>query len=256
FIILREGFEAILIIGAVIAFLVKTGNASRRRDIRFGVLAALAASVVTALALEGLFRAVPASQELLEGITLLIAVLVLFSVSYWLVSKLDQRRWNEFLHTRMNSALKNGSGLALGGVAFLAVYREGFETVLFYKALMGFGHNSFVPIAGGFLVGCASLAVIYYLFMRFGLRVPMKPFFVLTSGILYYMAFVFAGKGVHELQEAGALGFTPVDGAPGLPVLGIYPTVETMAIQAVLLLALLVALAIAFRPRRREVTAS
>jgi high-affinity iron transporter len=156
----------------------------------------------------------------------------------------------------MNTALKSGGGLALGGVAFLAVYREGFETVLFYKALMGFGHNSFVPIAGGFLVGCASLAVIYHLFTRFGVRVPMKPFFVLTSGILYYMAFVFAGKGVHELQEAGALGFTPVDGAPRLPVLGVYPTAETMAIQAVLLLALLVALAITFRPRRREVTAS
>ncbi|MEN8144900.1 MAG: cytochrome c/FTR1 family iron permease [Gemmatimonadota bacterium] len=255
FIILREGFEAILIIGAVIAFLVKTGNADRRRDIRLGVTAALVASVVTALALEGLFRAVPASQEFLEGVTMLVAVVVLFSVSYWLVSKLDHRRWNEFLHTRMNTALKTGSGLALGGVAFLAVYREGFETVLFYKALMGFGQDTLIPVAGGFLVGCLGLALIYTMFTRFGLRVPMRPFFALTSGILYYMAFVFAGKGVHELQEAGSIGFSPISGAPSLPALGIYPTVETLALQAALLIALVVALVITFRPRRTPAAA-
>jgi high-affinity iron transporter len=256
FIILREGFEAILIIGAVIAFLVKTRNEHRRRDIRFGVMAALVASVATALALEGLFRAVPASQELLEGITMLIAVLVLFSVSYWLVSKLDQHRWNEFLRTRMNTALKSRGGLARAGVAFLAVYREGFETVLFYKALVGFGQDTLIPIAGGFLVGCAALALIYVLFMRFGVRVPMRPFFALTSGILYYMAFVFAGKGVHELQEAGAVGFTPVNGAPSLPALGIYPTMETLTVQAVLLVALLAALVITFRPRQKATAAA
>lgn len=247
-IIVREGFEAILIVGALIAFLLKTGHREHRRMVHGGALAAIGASLLTAFLLEGVFRAIPARQEVLEGATMLLAVAVLFSVSYWLLSKLDKQKWNQYLKTQMRSALGTGRGTALAGVAFLAVYREGFETVLFYKALVGFTGDRIAPIAAGFVVGCLALALIYFLFTRFGVRVPFRPFFALTSGVLYYMAFVFAGKGMSELQEAGVVSLTPVRGFPPLPILGLYPTAETLALQALLAVLLAGALIITFRP--------
>ncbi len=246
FIILREGFEAILIIGAVLTFLARTGHARRRREVHLGVLAAVAASFLTAWALQEVLSVTPASQDTLEGATMLVAVVVLFWVSYWLLSKMEHDRWEAYLRGRMQRALGAGGGLALAGVAFLAVYREGFETVLFYKALLGFSGSSAAPVAGGFLVGCLALAAIYLAFHRFGVRIPMRPFFAVTSGVLYYMAIVFAGKGLHELQEAGVVASTHLSGAPHVELLGLYPTLETLAAQALLLGLLLGALWLTF----------
>jgi len=248
FIILREGFEAILIIGAILAFLVKTGHEERKRDVYWGVGTALLASGATYVVLESVLSVTPASRELLEGITMLVAVAVLFSVSYWLVSKLEHRKWEEYLRGKMQKALGAGGGLALTGVAFLAVYREGFETVLFYKALFGFSEAGLAPVGGGFLAGCAALAMIYVLFTRFGMKIPMRPFFAITSAVLYYMAVVFAGSGIHELQEAGVVGLTPLAGAPRIPLLGVYPTVETLAAQGIMVALLLGGLAVTFGP--------
>ncbi len=248
FIILREGFEAILILGAILAFLVKTNNEQRKRDVYLGTGAALVASVATAFVLQRVLAATPASRELLEGATMLLAVVVLFSVSYWLLSKLEHEKWEAYLRAKMKSALGAGSGLALAGVAFLAVYREGFETVIFYQALLGFTDGGTVAVAGGFVVGCVALAVIYVLFTRYGVKIPMRPFFAVTSGVLYYMAVVFAGSGIRELQEAGVVDTTMVGGVPTVELLGLYPTLETLAAQGFLLVLLGVALAITFGP--------
>jgi len=253
FIILREGFEAILIIGAILTFLLRTGNEDRRRDVHLGVGAALVASVATAFVMQRIVSATPASRELLEGATMLLAVVVLFSVSYWLVSKVAHRKWEAYLQSRVESALGAGSGLALAGVAFLAVYREGFETVLFYQALLAFSEGAVGPVAVGFVAGCVALAVVYVAFREFGVKIPMRPFFVLTSAVLYYMAVVFAGSGIRELQEAGVIGSTPVSGVPEIGLLGIHPTVETLAAQGFLVLLLVVGLLVTFgsSPGRR-----
>jgi len=242
FVILREGFEAILIIGAILTFLARTGHERRRRDVHLGVGAAVLASFLTAWGLQEVLSVTPASQDVLEGATMLVAVAVLFSVSYWLLSRMESDRWQAYLHSRMRRALGTGGGMALAGVAFLAVYREGFETVLFYKALFGFSTGSTVPVAGGFVAGCMALAAIYFAFNRFGVRIPMRPFFGVTSGVLYYMAVVFAGNGVHELQEAGVIGSTRLAGAPRIELLGVYPTVESLVAQGLLLGLLLGAL--------------
>ena len=246
--ILREGFEAILIIGAILAFLVKTGNEERKRDVYWGVGVALVASLATAGLMEWVLTVTPASREVLEGGVMLLAVAVLFSVSYWLVSKLEHERWEAYLREKMQSALGAGSGLALAGVAFLAVYREGFETVIFFQAIASYSSAGLVPVGGGFLVGCLALAVIYVLFTRYGMKVPMRPFFAGTSALLYAMAIVFAGSGIHELQAAGVVGTTAIPGAPRLGLLGLYPTVETLAAQGVLVLLLVGALWWTFRP--------
>jgi high-affinity iron transporter len=245
-IILREGFEAILIIGAIIAFLIKTGRPEARRTVYAGVVGAVGASLAVAILLQALFEVAPARREVLEGATMLVAVAVLFSVSYWLVSKLQHGRWERYLKERMHVAIGAGGGLALGGVAFLAVFREGVETVLFYKALTAMAAGAVLPIVLGFVVGLAALVLIYLAFTRLGVRIPMRPFFALTSGILYLMATIFAGAGIAELQEAGVVGITPLRGLPMVPGLGVYPTVETVAAQGLMIALMLAALFITF----------
>jgi high-affinity iron transporter len=132
-------------------------------------------------------------------------------------------------------ALDHGGGKALALVAFLAVYREGAETALFYQALFNEGPNVGLPLALGIVAGFAILAVIFTLFYRYGVRIPMRPFFTVTSILLYYMAFVFAGKGIRELQEGNVVRITLVHGFPHIDGMGIYPSVETLTAQGILL---------------------
>jgi len=249
-IILREGFEAILVIGAVVAFLLKTGHRERLRSIWVGVAAALVASAATAVVLATVLRAVPASREVIEGATMLIAVAVLFSVSYWLISKVEAAKWQQFIRGKVNAALEHGGGKALAFVAFLAVYREGAETALFYQALFNEGHGNGLPITLGIVVGFAVLAVIFTLFYRFGVRIPLRPFFATTSVLLYYMAFVFMGKGIRELQEGNLMSITVIPGFPHVEALGLFPSVETLLGQALLIVLFVFALAKTFWPHR------
>lgn len=234
-IILREGFEAILVIGAVVAFLIKMGHRERLRSIWIGVALALVASAVTAVIIKTIFAAIPASSELIEAFSLLIAVVVLFSVSYWLISKVEAAKWQRFIREKVTAALDQGGGRALALVAFLAVYREGAETALFYQALFSQGTGVALPLTLGIVVGFAALTVIFVLFYKFGVRIPMRPFFTVTSLLLYYMAFVFAGKGVRELQEANLVPNTYVPHVPHWDAFGIFPSAQTLALQGVLL---------------------
>jgi high-affinity iron transporter len=251
-IILREGFEAILVIGAIVAFLIKTGHRERLRSIWYGVGAALGASAVTAVVLATVLRALPATRELIEGLTMLVAVAVLFSVSYWLISRVEAARWQQFIREKVDAALAGGGGRALTLVAFLAVYREGAETALFYQALLH-DASAALPIITGILVGGAVLAVIFTLFYRYGLRIPLRPFFGVSSVLLYYMAFVFMGKGIRELQEGNVVPITVLPGWPHIDAMGIFPSVETLVAQLVLLALFVFALLKTFWPRRAVV---
>lgn len=254
FLLVREGLEAILIIGALLTVLAKTGAQERKRDIHVGVGAAVLASLFTAVLLETVFQVTPARREVLEGAVMLTASAVLFYVSYWLLSKIEVARWNQFVRSRVEDAVTSGSALALAAAAFLAVYREGFETVLFYKALMlaGPAGNTFAPVTAGIALGSLVLVAVYYAINRFGVRLPLKPFFAVTGLFLYYMAFLFAGRGVAELQEGGIIATTVLPWAPRIPALGIYPTQESLLVQGVLAALLLGALVWSFTlaPRR------
>ena len=170
----------------------------------------------------------PASREIIEGVTLLVAVGVLFSVSYWLISQVEAAKWQQFIREKVNDALEHGGGRALAFVAFLAVYREGAETALFYQALFNEGPHVALPITLGIVVGFAALAVIFTLFYRFGVRIPLRPFFSVTSVLLYYMAFVFMGKGIRELQEGNAHAASRRSAASRTSsALGLYPRWQT-----------------------------
>jgi high-affinity iron transporter len=247
-IIVREGFEAILVVGAVVALLLKTGHRERLRSIWTGVALGLVASAATAIVLQTVLSHIPASREIVEGITLLLAVAVLFSVSYWLISKVEAAKWQKFIREKVNSALEHGGGKALAIVAFLAVYREGAETALFYQALFN-ESNVALPLSLGIIAGLALLAFIFTLFYRYGVRIPMRPFFAVTSVLLYYMAFVFAGKGIRELQEGNVIPVTVIRGMPHIPAMGIFPSIETLSGQAILLVLFVFALIKTFLPR-------
>lgn len=240
-IIVREGFEAILVLGAIIAYLVKSGNKERVKTIYQSALAALGASILTAVVIKLVFQVSGASQEVLEGVTMLIAVVVLFSVSFWLFSKAEAKKWKNYIEGKIKDSLSTGNTLALWFASFLAVYREGAETVLFYQALVAGSPDKLGAIGGGLLVGCLALVAIF-LIVRYGsIKLPLKPFFLATGVLLYYLAFVFAGQGIAELQAGGLITSTPLD-IPAVAFLGIVPTVETTALQGLLILAVVAGL--------------
>jgi high-affinity iron transporter len=230
--------------------LLKTGHRERLRSIWMGIVLALVASGLTAVILRTVLAAIPASQEIIEGLTLLVAVAVLFSVSYWLISRVEAAKWQQFIREKVNVALEHGGGRALAFVAFLAVYREGAETALFYQALFNEGSHVVLPISLGIITGFAGLAVIFTLFYRFGVRIPLRPFFSVTSVLLYYMAFVFTGKGIKELQEGNAVPISSIPGFPTVEALGLYPTWQTLLAQMVLLALFVFAVAKTFWPKR------
>lgn len=166
-VIVREGFEAILIVGAVVALLIKTGNRDRLKAIWAGVALALAASLVLGLAFSATLAASPAAAEITEGVTMLLAAAVLFFVSYWLISKIETAKWQEFIRSQVSRAMRKGGGRALALVAFLAVFREGAETVLFYQAMYINAPESGAQLLAGFVGGTAVLGVIFALFYKF-----------------------------------------------------------------------------------------
>jgi high-affinity iron transporter len=249
-IILREGFEVVLVVGALLAYVRRSGQAAMVRALYLGSAVGVVASVATAIVLVTLLRVTPWAGEALEGAAMLLAAVVLFWVSYWLVSKAEADRWQRYIRGRVQGALTAGSTTALATAAFLAVYREGFETILFYQALFASAPPGDVMLPAGLLAGLVLLAIVYAGLERVGLRIPMAQFFLVTGGFLYAMAIVFAGRGVAELQEAGLVRLTPLDWAPRIETLGIFPTVESLAAQGVFVGLLVYAIAITWTRRR------
>ncbi len=257
-IILREGFEAILVISALSAWLVKSGHTDKVRTIYKGAGAALVASVITAILLQTLIKISGAGREALEGVTMLLATAVLFYVSYWLISKIEIGRWQNYIRSKVEGSLTRANLFALGFAAFLAVYREGAETILFYGALYSSSGGESSIIASGFIIGVLALVGVFIIIQYTSVRIPIGPFFAVTSTLLYYLAFSFAGKGTHELQEAGWISSTVAEGLPTIRFLGIYPTWEGVWVQSLLFLALLFAVlyCLVIRPYRERGTLS
>ncbi len=253
-IILREGAEAILIVGAIVTYLARTGSQSLARVVYTGGGLALLASLLTAIFVQAFFHTSFSGQEIIEGLTLLLASAVLFYVSYWFISKAEADRWQRFVQGKIAASLSKGSRFTLGGAAFLAVYREGAETVLFYQALLSGAQEGRIVVLPGFLLGLVALVGIFLVFRYASVKLPIRPFFATTSLILYTLAFVFAGQGIAELQESGFLAITPLKEIPRVPTLGIYPTVETLLLQGLFVVAACVALGFLVVRNRKAVS--
>ncbi|QWA09451.1 FTR1 family iron permease [Sodalis ligni] len=254
-IIVREGLEALLIVTAIIAYLVKNKHQDKLPMINQSVWVALLASLVTAGLFQWMFANSGANRELLEGGTMMVAVVTLFFMSYWLLSKVEARHWKAYLEGKLSLSLTSGSLAGLWFTSFLAVYREGAETVLFYYALIGDSAGVAGPmsILVGFLGGCVVVLLVFVLMRYTVVKLPLKPFFMFTGGFMYLMAFVFAGQGVLELIEGKLFEPTLLKNMPQISLLGIYPYLETLAPQAVLVLAALFALWVMRRRSRTEI---
>lgn len=235
-IILREALEALLIIAAIIAALAHSGNRGMIRYVHYGWVLAIFAGLATWVAARTIIDISGARREIVEGVTSLLAAVILFYVSYWLISKADVKKWKEYVRSKTQGALTRRSGLTLAFVSFLAVYREAFETMLFYQALFYQTASSTPHVIYGLVAGVAVVFVIAFLMYRFTLRIPLKYFFSFTSVFLYLLCFILLGKGILELQEAGIISSTTADFIPYMDTLGIYPSYETAIPQAVLLL--------------------
>jgi high-affinity iron transporter len=240
-ILTREGLEAVLLVIAIVGVLTRAGRRDALPWVHAGWIGALVAGAATWWAAGRLVEMTGARREVVEGVSALAAAAILFYVSYWLVSKLDAARWQAFVGGRIREAASGGRLLALAGVTFVAVYRECFETVLFYQALAAqAGPGGLRPIAAGIAVGIVLLAAIAIAFFRFGSRLPLRRFFAASSVLLYALAVVMAGHGVAALQEAAWLPATLVPG-PTVEWLGLHPTLEGLAVQGALVLAALAA---------------
>lgn len=243
-IILREGFEALIIVAAVIAYLIKTGNSKHLNIVYSSLGVAVVLSLVTAYAVNLIFGSQMAAQsrEILEGVVMLIAVFLLFYVGFWLLSNAGAKKWSSYIQGQVEGSLSSGDSKTLWWTVFLAVYREGAETVLFYTALVldAKSSSALSMVALGFVVGLVMLLVVYFVIKFFSLKIAIKPFFLITSAIIFYMSIVFVGKGIMELVEGKLFVPKIIEGFPTITWLGVYPYYESLIPQALMILALVV----------------
>ena len=250
-IILREGLEAVLVLAAILAFVSRSGRPGARRYVHAGWLAAAALGVATWAAASTLIDISGANREVTEGVTALIASGMLVYVGYWLHDKAHANAWASYIRAQAGSALGSRTLWSLSLLAFFAVYRELFEVILFYEALWAqAGPDGHAAIAGGAIGGGALLAAAAIAIFRFGVRLSIGPFFSVCAVLLLIMAIAFAGQGVAALQEAGVMPADPV-AFVRLPLLGLFPTVQTLAAQAAVV-AIMVAVFAWSRMARRQ----
>jgi high-affinity iron transporter len=249
-ILLREGFEAMLVVGALVAYLRRLGAADRLNVVYGGVGIALVASIAAAWVMSEVIKLSGQGREAVEGVTMLIAAAVLAWVSHWLFAKREAAKWQGYVKAQIERAVSSGQAFSLGFAAFLAVFREGAETVLFYQALLAGAPGEEIAVFAGFMGGAVALGGVYVLMRVMSVRLPLGLFFGGTAVLLYALAVIFAGNGVLELQEARWIEPTPLAGIPTIPWLGVFPTVETLSAQGVLLLMLFPVLGVWARRRQ------
>ena len=252
-ILVREGSEALLVIVALLAAVREAGQERRARDIYAGALLATGLSLVLAWAVNHLIA--DDTSDTLEGVFQLLAAATLFYVSSWLTARGQSDRWRTFLHDKVEASRDiAGPSIALGLTAFLAVMREGAETIVFFQALLG-GATETVErqaVMAGLLTGAVALGVIFLVLRKAAFRIPLGSFFTATSVLLYGLAVIFVGQGISSFQESGVMRATFVDHVPTIQALGLFPTLQTLAAQSAMLGLAALALFAPAGPRRRK----
>jgi high-affinity iron transporter len=239
-VLFREGLEALLVVSALLAFLRRTGNNKKQVWIWTGVGAGLAVSAGLAVTMTVFFSSAAAggNRETIEGVTGLIAVVMMFTVGVWLHSKSSSKAWSQYITQQMNTALAKGSLWSLTIVSFLAIAREGAETIIFYLGMASSIEKSQLLLGiGGAL---AILLILGIAIIRFSVRIPIKPFFMAASVLIYYIAFKFLGQSIHVLQIGNWIPAHTLSVLPTVDWLGIYPTWESGVSQALLLVLILI----------------
>ena len=263
-IIFREGLEAVLILGAIITYLEASRNHKFKKYVHYGIGLAIGATAVTWVIASYIIEISGANRELIEAIAALSATAVLFYVSFWILNKIEHKRWMEFVKAKVFQASAAGGTSVFIMLSFFTVYREGFETVLFYQAMFSFAKYMELYVGLGFILGIVSLLGIYFGFRKLGKRLPLRALFGLTMGIGAYLSIAFLGNAIREFQVLDFIPYTSMLGTiPRLDInvatmTGIYPTLETTVGQIVLLAVYLVAslYVLVLRPKRQKALAS
>jgi high-affinity iron transporter len=240
-IIFREGLESALIIGAILTYLDASRNNKFKKHVYYGIVIAIAATAVTWFIAQFIIEISGASRELIEAIAGISAVAVLFWVSFWVLNKIETKRWIEFVKAKVWKATATGSIMVFVMLSFFTVYREGFETVLFYQAMLSFAKYMEWYVIAGLVLGLAVIVSTAIVVRKLGKRLPLRALFALTMGIGAYMSIAFMGNAIREFQEVGYISTTPLIGTvPRLDInlatmTGIHPTLETIVAQIALL---------------------
>jgi high-affinity iron transporter len=235
---LREGFEISLLVAALLAFLRKSGHGDQARWVHVGWTAAIPAGVITWFAVGAALAG--ARRELTEGVLTLVAAAMLLFVSHFVLGKLESRKWLKFLERRTTSAANRSVHWPLVSVAFVAAYREAIEIVLFFRALALDSPGARWSIVAGASVGVLALVAVVRVMSALGKRLNPRPVMVVSGLLLTAIAISLVGQGVRALQEGGYAHLTPLPPSVSVPVLGIYPSVEGVLAQALVLLLVLV----------------
>ncbi|OLC88044.1 MAG: hypothetical protein AUJ08_00030 [Thaumarchaeota archaeon 13_1_40CM_3_50_5] len=259
-IIFREGLESALIVGAILTYLEASRNERFKKHVYYGIVIAFAATAVTWFVAQFIISISGASRALIEAIAGVSAVAVLFWVSFWILNKVETKRWIEFVKAKVWKATTTGSVTVFVMLSFFTVYREGFETVLFYQAIISFAEYMEWYVVAGLVTGLAVISGITFVVRKLGRKLPLRVLFGLTMGVGAYMSIAFIGNAVREFQEVGYIQTTHlIDTVPRLDIntaamTGIHPTLETIVAQLVLLCVYLVgSLYVLFiQPRRNR----
>ena len=262
-ILIREGLEALLVVAAVIAYLVKSGNKRFARWIYLGVVAGLAGSGLVAVLFTFLFGGSGPIQEISEGVCALIATLMLLWTSNWMLNKSSVEAWNNYIRNKTEAAVagaqskvESGQGLGLGMIAslamlsFLAVFREGAETVIFYESIYSMSQDAHGMWVGG--LAAAAVLIVIFLILRFtSVKIPINPFFLITSIVMAALVVIFAGGGIHALIEGDLIEGTYLSTVPTNDWIGLYPYVETITAQVIAAIAVVVLFVVGFIKKHR-----
>ena len=262
-ILIREGLEALLVVAAVIAYLVKSGNKRFTKWIYLGVVAGLAGSGLVAVLFTFLFGGSGPIQEISEGVCALIATLMLLWTSNWMLNKSSVEAWNNYIRNKTEAAVagaqskvESGQGLGLGMIAslamlsFLAVFREGAETVIFYESIYSMSQDAHGMWVGG--LAAAAVLIVIFLILRFtSVKIPINPFFLITSIVMAALVVIFAGGGIHALIEGDLIEGTYLSTVPTNDWIGLYPYVETITAQVIAAIAVVVLFVVGFIKKHR-----
>ena len=262
-ILIREGLEALLVVAAVIAYLVKSGNKRFAKWIYLGMVAGLAGSGLVAVLFTFLFGGSGPIQEISEGVCALIATLMLLWTSNWMLNKSSVEAWNNYIRNKTEAAVagaqskvESGQGLGLGMIAslamlsFLAVFREGTETVIFYESIYSMSQDAHGMWVGG--LAAAAVLIVIFLILRFtSVKIPIGPFFLVTSIVMAALVVIFAGGGIHALIEGDLIEGTYLSSVPTNDWIGLYPYVETITAQVIAAIAVVVLFVVGFIKKHR-----
>ena len=250
-ILLREGLEAMLVIAALTAYLDKAGARARLPALYAGAALAIVASIVVAWLFE-VFNS-GAHNDIFEAAVMLLAAALMLYVSGWLFVRQDPKAWERMLKTQAEAALSYRTAFAVAALAFLAVFREGAETVLFIHALAGSLGSWSLELIAGLVAAAGILVMLFFAINVIARRLPLRPLFLITSAFLFVMALKFTGQAIQEFQEQQLISYTELRAGRWLEAIGFNPTLEAVATQlAVIMLTVATLMVLARRGRQKN----